>query len=68
MSQLFSSKVQGPSEATQKAQRRQAERANKQVAEEAREAGGRRRALQAGRRGGGLFSQTGARGVQNTLG
>jgi len=66
MSSLFGSK--GPNAATQKAQRRQAERADKQVAEEAQEAGARKRALEAGRRGGNLFSASGARGVKDTLG
>lgn len=67
MGQLFGSKPKAdPS--VQKAQRRQSQAVEKQTADEAREAGARRRSLQAARQGGGLFSKTGAAGVKKTLG
>ena len=76
MAKLFSPKVpqqtasqEAQQTESQKVQRRQAERADKQVAQEAQEAGGRRRILNAQRRGSNLFAQTGARGVaRGTLG
>lgn len=71
MTSLFSSPKQDTKalEAQQRAQRQQDEQINKQTANEATELG-RRQRLAAARAGGrnSLFAQTGAAGVQDTLG
>lgn len=70
MTNMFKPKTPKPDEAMLRAQREQAKAVNDQTAEEAIEAGARRR-LQAARAAGGgssLFSRTGAAGVKETLG
>lgn len=68
MSGLFGGKAKGPSDETLRQQRRQAQAVERSTAEEAREAGSRRRIRAANRQGGPLFSQAGAAGVRETLG
>lgn len=66
---LFGKSSAKPSASTLKAQRRQERQIQDQTADEAKEAGSRRR-LQASRRrtGGTLYQQTGGAGVKETLG
>lgn len=65
---LFGSKPK-PDPAVQRAQKRQNKAIDDQSAEEAREAGSRRRIMNARKAGGsGLFAQTGAAGVKSTFG
>lgn len=69
MGSLFGKSKPKPDAAIQKSQRRQDKRIQDETAEEAREAGSRRRLAQAKRSSGGtLFKQTGGAGVQDTFG
>lgn len=68
MTSIFSPKAKGPSPETQRQQRRQAQAVDRQTADEAREAGRRRRIRAQNRQGGTLFSQAGAAGIRDTLG
>lgn len=69
MGSLFGGKKPKVDAGLQRSQRKQEKNISDQTAEEAQEAGGRRRLQQAKRSGAGtLFQQTGGAGVKSTLG